>query len=241
MKTPRVRAADKDVKALFARAILKANSEGDVDAVLERLKAPAPKQARSIETTNRLLDAAEALLEEDGLDAATVPAIAARAGVSVGVVYRRFPDKDTLLRAVWERFLDRQREQTSAILAACEGVTISIEDLVRGVIRSSLETYRKRRNILLALRQFARTHPDPSFKRSAHEMNRFATSAIAVLLLQQRDRIEHPDPELAIEFAVLAMASVIQMVVVEQTTLGLRTPGSLEDELTRMLLGYLGI
>jgi len=43
----------------------------------------------------------------DGAEAATVPAIAERAGASVGAVYRRFPDKDALLRAVCERFLER--------------------------------------------------------------------------------------------------------------------------------------
>jgi AcrR family transcriptional regulator len=52
------------------------------------------KQARSRLTLHRLLSAAEALLEHGGLEAATVPAIAETAGVSVGVVYRRFPDKD---------------------------------------------------------------------------------------------------------------------------------------------------
>ena len=32
------------------------------------------------------------------------PAIAARAGMSVGNVYKRFPDKDSLIRAVYARF-----------------------------------------------------------------------------------------------------------------------------------------
>ena len=45
---------------------------------------------------HRLLSATEALLEHGGLEAATVPAIAKAAGLSVGVVYRRFPDKDML-------------------------------------------------------------------------------------------------------------------------------------------------
>src|SRR6185312_6977430 len=50
-----------------------------------RLRENPPQQARSRVTLTRLLDATEALLDEGGLDAATVPAIAARAGVSVGV------------------------------------------------------------------------------------------------------------------------------------------------------------
>ena len=77
------------------------------------MERPA-KQARSRLTVHRLLSAAEALLEHGGLEAATVPAIAETAGVSVGVVYRRFPDKDALLRAVYERFFSIYGERNGA-------------------------------------------------------------------------------------------------------------------------------
>src|SRR5260221_3016165 len=85
-------------------------------ATLRRFGANVPKQARSRLTVHRLLSAAEALLAHGGLDAATVPAIASAAGVSVGVVYRRFPDKDNLLRAVYDRFFERIRDQNAACM-----------------------------------------------------------------------------------------------------------------------------
>ncbi|MEA2761171.1 MAG: hypothetical protein QOD47_455, partial [Gemmatimonadaceae bacterium] len=44
-------------------------------------------QERGRNTLQRLLDAAEQTLEADGLEGATVPAIAGRAGMSVGNVY----------------------------------------------------------------------------------------------------------------------------------------------------------
>ena len=74
------------------------------------------KQARSRLTLHRLLSATEALLEHGGLEAATVPEIARTAGVSVGVVYRRFAGKDELLRAVYERFFSIYGEQNRARL-----------------------------------------------------------------------------------------------------------------------------
>jgi AcrR family transcriptional regulator len=43
-----------------------------------------PKQARSEETLQRLLEAAEALIEEKGLADASIPEIVRRAGSSVG-------------------------------------------------------------------------------------------------------------------------------------------------------------
>jgi len=141
MKPPRVVVlTDREVKAVFAREALRKQESVDVDQVFERVNATPPKQARSLETVQRLLDAAEQLLETEGLEAATVPAIAKKARVSVGVVYRRFPDKDTLLRAVWERFLAQKREQTQAILAATAELECTLPDLVRGMIRSEEHT-----------------------------------------------------------------------------------------------------
>jgi AcrR family transcriptional regulator len=242
MKPRVVVITERDVKALFAREALKKGETVDVDEVFERVHATPPKQARSLETVNRLLDAAEQLLVEEGLEGTTVPAIAQRAKVSVGVVYRRFPDKDTLLRAVWERFIARQRDRAAAILGACDGMNIPLPDLVRGMIRGTIEMHRRNRNLLRALLRFSRAHADPEFKKAAHEMNRANTSVLMVMMLQHRDRIAHPRPEAAVEFAVLTLAAILQAVTIEDDgTHGLRAPVNLEEEMARMLFGYLGI
>src|SRR5258708_8767059 len=106
---------------------------------LPRLGAILPKRARSRLTVHRLLSAAEALLAHGGLDAATVPAIASAAGVSVGVVYRRFPDKDNLLRAVYDRFFERLREQSYAWMKDSGFFDMPIAERARTVIRSMVE------------------------------------------------------------------------------------------------------
>ena len=246
MKQPRGSAVnrdvDKEMKTLFARPTTKRPDTAGVDAVFHQVQVNPPKQARSIETLTRLLNAAEQLLDEEGLDAATVPAIAKRAGVSVGVVYRRFADKDALLRAVSQRFLARQRDQTVSVLDACAAMHMRLPDLFRAMIRGTIEGHRRRRGLLHALHLFSQMHPDPEFKRAAHELNRANTAAITTLMLRHRELIDHPHPEAAIEFAILALASVIQNVIIEsEVTHGLRVPSSLEDEMTRMLFGYLGI
>ena len=58
------------------------------------------RQARSQETLERLLDSAEALIENKGFDDVTVADIAARAGFSVGAVYSRFHDKIGVLHCL---------------------------------------------------------------------------------------------------------------------------------------------
>jgi AcrR family transcriptional regulator len=51
--------------------------------------------------TAAILDAAEAVAAERGLDAATIVAIAERAGVAVGTLYNYFPDRDGILAAIF--------------------------------------------------------------------------------------------------------------------------------------------
>jgi AcrR family transcriptional regulator len=76
--------------------------------------ARAPMQARSLATFNRILTAASAILDEGDWDAFTIEAVAGRAEVSVGAIYRRFGDKEGLFKAVHEahlvRFAERARE-----------------------------------------------------------------------------------------------------------------------------------
>ena len=73
-----------------------------------------PIQQRSAERIETLLDAAAALVDEGGIDGVTTSAVAKRSKSSVGVVYRYFPNIQTLLRALavrnMEQYLERVRE-----------------------------------------------------------------------------------------------------------------------------------
>jgi AcrR family transcriptional regulator len=67
--------------------------------------AREPQQSRSRATYERILDAAETEIGELGLAGAGTRGIAARAGVSVGALYRFFPDKDAVADALARRYL----------------------------------------------------------------------------------------------------------------------------------------
>lgn len=58
-------------------------------------------------SSETILDAAEALVRESGVNRMTLDAVAARAGLSKGGLLYRFPSKDALLRAMIERYTDR--------------------------------------------------------------------------------------------------------------------------------------
>ena len=66
----------------------------------------APVQKRGQQRVEAILDAAEAVFGEMGVDAATTNAIAERAGASVGSLYHFFANKDAILWALTERYAE---------------------------------------------------------------------------------------------------------------------------------------
>jgi AcrR family transcriptional regulator len=64
----------------------------------------APVQKRGQLRVEAILDAAEAVFGEMGVEAGTTNAIAERAGSSVGSLYHFFPNKDAILQALAQRY-----------------------------------------------------------------------------------------------------------------------------------------
>jgi len=205
------------------------------------MERPA-KQARSRLTLHRLLTAAEALLEHGGLEAATVPAIAEAAGLSVGVVYRRFPGKDALMREVYQRFFSVYGEQNRARLQSVAMLDLPLEKVARAIIVGMTQGYRQRRGLLRALIRYARTHHDPEFREAAKKMDQETMRAITYLFIRHRDQIAHPRPEKAVELGLVAVAATLQDLLLDEDPLHvIEMPENLEEEMVRLFFGYLGI
>ena len=66
-----------------------------------------PIRPRSTARITLLLDAAAELIDEHGIDGLTTSDVAARSGSSVGVVYRYFPNIQSLLRGLASRNMDK--------------------------------------------------------------------------------------------------------------------------------------
>ena len=92
-----------------------------------------PRQARTQETLERLLDAAEALLAEKRFEDVHITEIASRADTSVAAFYRRFNDKEGLLHALHERLCEEAFATADDALAEAlheELVLLSNHDLL---------------------------------------------------------------------------------------------------------------
>ncbi|WP_435970915.1 TetR/AcrR family transcriptional regulator [Streptomyces sp. Qhu_M48] len=77
-----------------------------------------PVQQRSAERLARILDACAVLLDETGYERLSTRAVAARAGVPIGSVYRFFGNKRAMVAALAHRNLDEYARRISDRLAA---------------------------------------------------------------------------------------------------------------------------
>lgn len=83
-----------------------------------------PRQERSIEKKNKLIQAGYELFSEVGYYNTNTAEIAKRAGVSTGIVYGYFKDKRDILLSVLDIYL---KEVTTPILRALESLTPPID------------------------------------------------------------------------------------------------------------------
>ncbi len=104
----------------------------------------APQQQRSRDKLALVLDAAERLLGEQGYDAFTTTAVAARAGLPASTIYRWFADKDEIATALMIRHTERLDAQTTRALDALDDP--SVEDAVRTVYDVYVAYYREHRS-----------------------------------------------------------------------------------------------
>ncbi|MEU2543646.1 TetR/AcrR family transcriptional regulator [Streptomyces iakyrus] len=81
----------------------------------------APVQRRSAERLTRILDACADLLDEVGYDALSTRAVAQRAAVPIGSVYRFFGNKRQMADALAQRNLERYSEHVTQRLRQAGG------------------------------------------------------------------------------------------------------------------------
>lgn len=207
------------------------------------LQSRPPQQARSRRTLERLLAATVTLVEEQGLAGITVPAVAARAGVSTGSIYRRFVDKDALVRAAFLRFLESSRIANRESLKLERFAGMSLEEISCAVCGALVRQFRSYPRLLKALDQFLDVQTDATFREEAISTVADNTRLVVELLLPFRDRIASEDPERAITFALLSAVTVIEVHALHSAALWTRMlpldDEALAAEAARAMVAYL--
>jgi AcrR family transcriptional regulator len=210
-------------------------------------KTLAPQQARSRESNRKLLKAAAEVLGQHGLEGTTIPRIAQHAGLTPGAVYRRFPDKDALLETVIIGILERQDERLRVALTPAMARQIPLAVFAEQLISSMLVSYRGNAALLRALRQFAQGRDHTSFYKKVIKLEMRTYQYVVDLFLVHREEIKHPDPQMAVSFALMTLAStLIELILVDHDLKNWQAvipkdDQSLKRELLRTFLNYLGI
>ena len=200
-----------------------------------------PQQSRSQETLDRILDAAEQVLAEKSFGEATLAEIMERAGVTVGAFYRRYPDKNALLRHLDERFFAELLARSEVTFDPARWAGMSARIIIDRFCLEAVEVYTARRGLLRSL--FLRARTDAVLQQSALHVNVVFIGKIRGLLMERRDEMTHPDPERAIELGfMMLVGSLRELVVFGETWPAPPAPTpELAGEISRMYCGYLGI
>lgn len=113
-----------------------------------------PKQLRSRAIVEAIVSAGRQLLASEGPASLTTNRIAERAGVSIGSLYRYFPNKEAVLAAIYDA--ETGREVADIRASASWGIEeLPLDDALAAIVDFQLERHRR----LLALgADFYRSH-----------------------------------------------------------------------------------
>lgn len=99
-----------------------------------------PKQARSKQTVDDILDATAQLLDRPDGDRLTTNEVAERAGFSIGTLYRYFSNKSAIIRALGKRELDRLEQRINTGLANMD--TFSVDAAIRVYVQAFVTPFK---------------------------------------------------------------------------------------------------
>jgi AcrR family transcriptional regulator len=210
-------------------------------------KTLAPQQARSRESTRKLLKAAAEVLGQHGLEGATIPRIAQHAGLTPGALYRRFSDKDALLETVIIGILERQDERLRITFTPDMARQIPLAVFAEQLVGSMLVSHRANGRLLRAMRQFVQGRDHTSFYKKAAKLEMRTLQYVVELFLAHRKEVKHPDPQIAVYFALVMLSSTLtELILVDHDMKNWQAvipkdDASLKRELLRSFLNYLGI
>ncbi len=198
-----------------------------------------PQQERSRETLERILEAAEGAILELGLEQVTVADVARRAGSSVGAFYARFPDKESLLRCVFQRFYEQATATVDTVLAPAHWQDASARELVATAMAFVVRVFREKRPLIVALT--LRVARDPDLGAMGQAVGERIAVRINELLGARGDHLSHPNPEQAVGFAVWLVLSALNSRALGAEAGQLIPDAVVAGELTQMAIAYLGI
>jgi AcrR family transcriptional regulator len=158
-----------------------------------------PKQKRSHESLERVLEASTTLLAEKGFDAFTIQDVSQRADVSVGAIYARFGSKESLLRAVHRHAMESIQPEHASVAASDGRRAAGARGAIVTAVGTVARIFRGNEQLLRAFMHLGAV--DDEIARRGSESSTDLARQFEASVLEHRDEIKHPDPETAVDVA----------------------------------------
>lgn len=192
-------------------------------------------QERSRATVDALIEATARILVGEGFDKASTNRIAEKAGVSVGSLYQYYPSKEALVAAVIDRHSQELMRVVRGALAkvAAQPIEIGVRTLVAVAIEAHRIDPRLHRVLSEQIPRTGQLEDVATFNRENHALFR-------AYLEDHRDEIRAVDLGLAAFVCVTSIEALTHTAVLHRPDiLSDEAVGTLVDEATRLVLGYL--
>jgi AcrR family transcriptional regulator len=191
-----------------------------------------PRQARSHERVNQILDVAEQMFIAEGYSATTTNAIATRAKVPIGSLYQFFPDKAAILQALALRYGEMLHQRFLA-LDPDEMIKLSLADYADRIIDATDQFFTDRPGYHAIFMQVQGTMPELDAIEAAADAQ--LIEDLATSLSQRYGELDSADYEAIAFVLVKAIGTLLWLSLSQEQTFRQR----LVAETKRLTLSYL--
>ena len=190
-----------------------------------------PKQDRSQATVEAILTATAHILTESGAEKFTTNRVAEIAGVSIGSLYQYFPNKKALLFALAQQQAEQMIQLAQQHLTNVENLTIP--EVIQQIVRAAIAAHSVNPRLHRVLHE----------RISRDEVVPIGTEAqmqnlLRSFLEQRRNQVQPKNLDLTVFIVSCTIESLIQRALLGSSPEWLKS-GKLEQEITRLLSGYL--
>lgn len=173
---------------------------------IHKMPRRQPKQRRSIEMCDRILEAAARVFTQHGYARGTTNRIAEEAGISVGSLYQYFPNKEALLAELLRSHIRAGADEIEARLADPSALNGSLEVRTRLFVTATVAIHRDNPKLHRVLFEEAPRPPDV-----VEELRAFETATVSAIesLLAQDPEVDVKDIEIAAYITMTAIESIV--------------------------------
>jgi AcrR family transcriptional regulator len=157
-----------------------------------------PKQQRGKERVEKIMDAAAAVFDEVGYEAATTHLIAAKAGTAIGSLYQFFPDKAAIFKAMELRHAERVKLMYAQVNASGI-VQLPLRQMIHALVRAVAELFEHPVSRVMFVQFYTARQVFQSIDES---MTQEAINFLASLLTQRNSALSQTQCSLLAEVCV---------------------------------------